>query len=222
MVTKLGLLTLILLMQFSCLHSVDVRKGTSNNESNLPLGADTPAEDPSGQLIEADRFTIYHALLTRIVADKEYQNILCSLDGVDMLVYASQTILPPNMSRTARPPSGISAPLFDDFISATKARRYLQDSYGVKASVLVISGARDVEDLFKMAKRKYPDTKAAVAFSNIGINRNYSQGVLYMECYCPDKGLMKFYVLMNFSKRGDSAYAGKLDGVSDFTFIPAN
>lgn len=59
-----------------------------------------------------------------------------------------------------------------------------------------LSGTEAPDVFLEKAKRKYPQTKAILAFSRIGLAKDTSQGLVYVEYYSEAKGLIPMYFLV--------------------------
>jgi hypothetical protein len=121
------------------------------------------------------------------------------LEAVDRLVFQKQTIRPKKLE-SLKEGFDISKCLKDSFIAANKLSRTLEDSYGVLDPTSSMTGQRELKIFFDESRLQFADTKAVVGLSNIGIDYDSRQSLMYVEYFSPNRGLMGFYLLINIER----------------------
>jgi hypothetical protein len=228
---KIGLIILFIFVQISCSETGKSKNIVSqtdevSNSVKIETPTATETETPKPKelnvsspdlLTGGDKQAIYSSLLARIYLDKN----ISKLDHGDTLIYRLKTILPAGIKQIEQ---NLDIPkyLIDNFKQANQKTELLDEEYGVKKDVHFNSGDRDLVKFYKATKREYLITKGVVGFSNIGVDQNSSQALVYVEYYRPDTGLIKFYYLMKFEQIDEEIGISGISNIHDFKFLKVN
>lgn len=215
MSVKTSLLILFVLIHISCSKTTDENPVIMHSN----VSANTTPTDiidnlPTVKIGEADKTSIYMVLLSRIFYNQYTDNLLVELIPSDMIVYKHKTIPPAGIEQIESNPD-IRPSLISNFEEANQKSKKLDDTYVLTITVQALSDDSDMITFYRKAKRKYPGTKAVISFSDIGFDESSSKALVYVEYYHPDKGIIKFYILMTLIKRKGPIIDAKYDDIED-------
>jgi hypothetical protein len=159
------------------------------------------AQTVVNRISDDNAITLYSRLLPPLRYNKRLDDALelDNLKATDLLVYRKQTIKPENIADIQ---DGLSKypNLVASFVAANETAKNLEDQYDVYDPTKPLSGPRPADEFYLKAKSRYPNAKAAVSFSNIGIDSEDKTALLYVEYYSPDRGLLKFYLVLELER----------------------
>lgn len=163
-------------------------------------------DDSIPELKEIDKFVIYAELLRYI---RSNGSVFGKFDSSDALFYSLETI-PPTGIEQIENSADLPQSLIGNLKTINRESELLDEEYGVKAPVGGDKGDRDLKRFYEIIKRKYPDTKGVINFSKIGFDYG-SRGLVYAEFYRPEKGVVKFYLVIKFSDKEERILPGTID-----------
>ena len=221
MCVKISSLILIILIQISCAEIADKSVLAGKEDIHKPdltpkITTSSARFDPTN----GEKTVIYWSALDRVYGDDEYGNILGSMNFKD-LVYRIEAISPQGIEQIENNQE-ISESFVYNFKTANQKLGKLFNKYPGTRPIIGYSGSRDLAKFYEEAKRKNPDTKAVVCFSNIGIDDSYTKTLVYTEYYRPDKGLVKFYLLMKMELLQTKLNGDSFSGVETFKMLQVN
>jgi hypothetical protein len=220
MCVKISVLFLFFIIQISCGEISE--KPFIAKENNLASNSSTPEKQltPSRfEPTEGEKLIIYWSTLVEVWADDEHGKVLNTQKGD--LSYRLEAVSPQGIEQIENN-QDISQSLITNFKKANQNPGKLLDDYPLKYPIFGYSGSRDMARFYEEAKRKHPETKAVVCFSNIGIDDSYTKTLVYAEYYRPDKGLVKFYLQMKMELLQEKINGDSFSGVESYKMIQVN
>lgn len=220
---KICLLVVFVFMGISCSETGNSKSVISQTyETYNPVKIETPAPEEinvksPALFTKGDEQIIYTVVLGKIFRDEDVDK----LDYKARIAYRRETIPPSGIEQIEKNPD-VSKYLIDNFKQANQKTELLDKEYGVKRTLFYNSGDRDLVKFFKATKRKNPYTDAVVSLSNIGVDQNSSQALVYIEYYRPEAGLIKFYYLMKFGRMDEDIGISGINEVYDLKLIKVN
>ena len=209
---KLAFGILFILLQSGCYNlnkNIAVKDAEVNSLSTLSVANDL------SELDESSKFSIYKSVLTymakEVILTQNYQ----IKDKSSVTVYRTETIKPPD-NIEINDFSPVSPTLLDSFIKSNQKTENIERAYDIlTAHISSNSGDRDLIKFYESTKRKYRNTKSVVAFSNVGVDENRKQGLVYVEFCDSNKKPIKMYLLMKFYKDEQGLNPNSVNGISD-------
>jgi len=217
MLEKIGFLALTFI-QVACLEAKNANVDLPRNQTKAAPSVLPQSESGEFELKEIDKMVIYSQTLSIAHLDLTNRNLLPAAGWDNYAVYRTKTILPSGIDQL-RENSKISKQLLTNFVDANRNTTELEGDYGVKVPIVSYKNSSDLPAFYKAAKRKIPETTVVIGISNIGVDIENLQGLVYLEYFSPNSELTKFYLLLKLSKHETSYYQGTIRGVENFEVI---
>lgn len=213
MCSKISILLVFCIVLFNCSTFVDSQQ---EQVPDKPIASESPNErviqrnvnDDVPELKANDKFAIYGQVLRRVLVNSH--NIFGEMKGSDALAYRLETIAPTGLGQIEGN-SDISPILIKNLKIVNNSSEILADEFALTHPIIAEIGDRDLKTFYEKVKRKNPITRAVISFSKVGFNYT-SDGILYMEFYRPETGLIKVYLLLRFSDIDERILPGTIDG----------
>jgi hypothetical protein len=190
---KSCLTALIICTQIYCLPA-------SENTVLLPDSSSTRRSETgvSEEIGDIDALLIYTHITTVIVWRRDvFPGFeLDALAGSKWwVVHRDRTVVPGSYGKIVVA-DGIDKELVAELERVAKKEKGLPQALGDKLVDKPLSGTEAPDVFLEKAKRKYPQTKAILAFSRIALSKDGSQSLIYVEYYSEAKGLIPMYFVV--------------------------
>lgn len=194
-IMKFALILCLTVWLSSCSSRADSFDNSQATVNIHPQTNSIPNRDKAPVCSDGFEYSIYSGLLSKLIDDANSSDPASPFDpfhGTDRLVVRRETIVPNQPARLVGNPAFASGVVQCLLNSASRSKNVRQN-YEVYHSVSVHSGPSDLSKFFGIARKRFPDTKAVVAFSNVSLDRETGNAIVYFEYFSPQKNLLKFY-----------------------------
>lgn len=189
----------VILALASCQHQSNISNSVEEIGNATPEST-RPIPQTVNRISDENADTVYLVVLEALRYNHAFPTPeLDHLGAMEWTLYRNKTIKPESL--TAIQDSLSEYPnLVASLVSSNESPRILEEEYPVLYPMQRISSSASTEEMYSAARRKYPKSKAAVSFSNIGIDSENKTALIYVEYFSPNKGLLKFYLLMELER----------------------
>ncbi len=210
-----------ILLNISCSNYLEEENTLENSINKSVNFSEINTNKKVTKLEYIDKYILYTRVLSHIFNQTNENDPLGPINPTEILVYKSKTVFPQGIAQI-KDNAKISKSLYENFKVTNQKTEILEEGYSVLGPVIPLSGESDLKRFYNLAKKKYSDAKAVVGLSNIGINEDFSQALVFVEYYHPQKGLIKFYYKMKVVRHTSGMYEGEINQISNFEIIPLN
>jgi hypothetical protein len=203
---KFIMLSMVLLLNIAC------NKNSVEETKLQSLPQNSPQQTPTSIKKEnnLNDFWIY----TRVFEKIAYTDVFEKIDNSDSFTIKKETITPEDPDIVKSLPN-LSEDLINDFLEKNKTKGILgkkgslSDQLDVYVGHNIIEQKGSLETFFIAQKKKFRRLKGIIGFSQIGVNSDKSQTLVYVEFYNPEKHLQKKYCLMTWGENNTGALIDK-------------
>jgi len=208
------LVLFVISLQLACLSTGNVVRPNSKGPDVQAVDNTAPTANSSNN---TPRNRVEYVVYTNVLRTVFYNrkeigsfgnDSFDAMGARDLLLYKKRMV---SIDKSDIPESlgGVDPETLSDFKRVVGEPEDLRDAYDVKASLLAVEGAKNLDELLLRQKQKLPDAKAIVGLSRLGFNSSKTQALLYLEYFGSERHLQRSFVVVPIS------YVSRPDGAGD-------